>query len=208
MEGMWTRFLPSMIKLKELLNEKIIGEPKLFFGCHGIKFDAGPEHRIFNLALGGGALLDLGVYPISMASMIFGKQPQQIQSVAQTGPTGADINDSISFLYDQGEVASVYCSAIAQGSHDGIIGGKKGKITIAHPVFRSKKLIITLGNDQPVTLDFDYQGHGFHYQIQHVCHCLQAGKTQSNIMPLDESIAIMQTMDTIRKDWGLSYPGE
>ncbi|MCF7959061.1 MAG: Gfo/Idh/MocA family oxidoreductase [Phycisphaerae bacterium] len=208
MEGMWTRFLPSMIKLRALLKEKLIGPPLSFSACFGVKFNTGPSHRIFNLALGGGALLDLGIYPVSIASMLFGKQPQEIQAVAQMGPTGVDINDSLSFLYDRGETASLHTSVIAQNCNQGVLAGEKGTIKIRPPMHHTKKLIVTLGDDQPILLDCDYQGHGFNYEIQHVCDCLHAGKIQSDIMPLDESIAIMQTMDTIRQQWGLRYPGE
>ncbi len=208
MEGMWTRFLPSMVKLRELLNDEVIGPPLSFTGSLGFKFSAGPKHRIFNLALGGGALLDLGVYPIALASMIFAKQPQAIKPWVHIGPTGADIDQKLFFTYDQGQTATLSVSAKSERGNEGIIEGANGSIKIVSPLHHSKKLVITLNGSQSTIVDCDYNGHGFRYQIQHVCDCLLSGQTQSEVMPLTESIAIMQTMDAIRRQWGLSYPDE
>lgn len=207
MEAMWTRFIPSTAKFIELIKQDAVGEIRSANIDFGFYIDAPNEHRIFNLDLGGGALLDVGVYVSSMASLIFGKQPQKIKSDAIFGSTGADINDSISFDYGDGRIASLQCSCSSFTPTEAIVSGEKGYIKLCSPFFCSETIEICNGNKK-TTYNLPITGTGYCYEIQHVCECIKAGKIESNIMPLSETLEIMHTLDSIRKPWGLTYPNE
>jgi len=208
MEGMWTRFFPSMHLLRKWLKQKIIGnvlELKADFGVH---FRVGPKHRIHNPKLGGGALLDLGIYVVSMASMVFGRQPQKIVSLVHKGKSGVDDQSSIVFQYDGGRGASLSCSSRFWMKQQLCIYGTKGMIIIPDDFYRPSKVILELEGEKQKIYDFAYRGNGFQYEAEHVADCLRRRKIESDIMSLDESGAIMETMDKIRRQWKLKYPGE
>ena len=163
MEAMWARFFPGMRKVRELIASGTIGEARMVQADFGFRADVDPDSRLFSPALAGGGLLDVGVYPISLASMIFGT-PTEVSGLAQIGETGVD------------EMAAVTLTVNA--------GGKSEELAVP------------------------YENGGFNYEAQEVMDCLRAGKNESTVMPLDETLTIMQTMDTLRAQWGLKYPME
>ncbi len=207
MEAMWTRFVPATVKMMELIKGGAIGQIKSGNICFGFYVDVSDRHRLLNPALGGGALLDVGIYVVSMASLVFGSQPKSVQSAAVIGGTGVDVNDSIVFDYGDGRVAALQCGCTAVKPVEAVFCGTEGFIRLERPFYSSRRVTVFTAESQTV-YDVPAKGCGYCYEAQHVCECLKAGKTESDIMPLDETLEIMRTLDRIRKPWGLVYPSE
>jgi dihydrodiol dehydrogenase / D-xylose 1-dehydrogenase (NADP) len=207
MEAMWTRFIPLVVKVRQLLADRVIGDVQMLVADLGFLVDFDPLHRLFDPQLGGGALLDLGIYPVSLASMIFGP-PSRITSMAQLGETGVDEQAAIILGYGQGQLATLYTSHRTDTPREAILLGTKGRIRIHPQMFRPTKLTLSLTGQEDNIIEMPLEGNGYNYQAAEVMRCLQAGKLESDAMPLDETLAIMKTMDQIRAQWGLKYPME
>lgn len=207
MEAMWTRFIPTVVKVRNLLENGAIGEVRNFTADLVKEFEYDTEHRIFNPQLGGGALLDLGVYPISFASMVFKQKPKKIASVVKIGQSGVDYNESLSFLYDSGAVASITAGLEADTGITAFIAGTKGSIRFESMFFRAKKAVVERGGELE-EIKIDFPGTGYQFEAEHAAERWLDGKFESDVIGLDESIEIMETMDEIRRDWGLVYPQE
>jgi predicted dehydrogenase len=208
MEAMWTRFIPAIVKVRELITDGAIGEVQMVqadFGYHA-PFD--PLHRAYNPELGGGALLDVGIYPIAMASMVFGKQPSQISSHAYLGKTGTDDFNGMIFQYDGGQIAVLSSSIALQTPSEVAIIGTKGYIRIHYPFWFAHRITLSQNGKGDQEMVYPLRGNGYDYEAEAVMADLRAGRLENAIMPLDESLAIMETMDLIRAQWGLRYPGE
>ncbi len=207
MEAMWTRFIPVMVKVREWLADGVIGEPRMLTADFGNRVVLTPENRkgrLFALELAGGAMLDIGVYTVSLASMVFGA-PTKITSLAHIGETGVDEQAAVLLRYDAGQIASLSCAITTRTSQDARIFGTKGSIHI--PNFpRATSATLEISGKEPVQIEMPFIGNGFEYQILEVMRCLRAGKLESDVMPLDESLAIVKTMDVARAQWGLEYP--
>ena len=207
MEAMWTRYIPLIVKVREMINEGVIGELQLLTADLGFRAEYDPQHRLFNPDLGGGALLDIGVYPISFASMLFGP-PDRIIGLAQFGKTGVDEQMSVILGYDGGQLATCYATFRTDSPIEAIIMGTKGRIRVHTPMFKPTTLTLSIrGRDEEV-VKLPLAGNGYNYQAVEVMNCLRAGQLESEIMPLDETLQIMRTMDEIRAQWGLKYPME
>ena len=207
MEAMWTRFIPSIIKLRELLANKVIGNVQVMLAGGAFMPEFDPDFYLFDPELGGGVLLDAGVYLISMASMLFGK-PRSIRALASLGKSGVDEHDAYLLEHENGALANLYVSLRGQSSPDLTLLGSEGKIYLQAPIFCPAK--ITLENYQGESQSFDlpFPANGYQFEIEEVNKCLRQGVMESNIMPLDETLEIMRTMDEIRKQIGLKYPME
>lgn len=206
MEAMWTRFRPHMVELRRLLAEGAIGEPRMLHAQFGFRMPFDPSHRVFDVALGGGAMLDLGVYPISLAHMIFGT-PAQVTGLAHLGPTGADEQLGAVLKFAAGRLALIAAASRTSLPFSATLAGTEGQIELGSPWVPPSHLVLRRG-DAETRIDPLEPRHGFSYQVQEVHACLRAGRTESAILPLDESIAVMETMDALRAPWGLRYPGE
>ena len=206
MEGMWARFFPGMVKVRELLASGAIGEAKMLQADFGFRADINPEGRLFNLALAGGGLLDVGVYPISLASMLFGT-PTDITGLAQIGETGVDEMAAVTLKYAQGQLASIVTGIRISTPSEATIFGTDGSLKLQAPFWNPVKLTLNAGG-KTEEISVPFEGEGFNYEAQEVHNCLRAGKIESAVMPLDETLAIMQTMDSLRAQWGLKYPME
>ncbi|WP_274648573.1 Gfo/Idh/MocA family protein [Paenibacillus humicola] len=204
MEAMWTRFLPAIVKVREWLAEGRIGEVKLLKAEFG--FDAGwnPEGRLLNKELGGGTLLDAGIYPVSFASMVFGAQPVWIVSSAHIGETGVDEQYSVIFDYEGGGRAALHGAVRLQMVNDAWLYGTKGKIHV--PDFlAAKTATLHVHNEEPVTFRDDRTFRGQNFQALEAMECLRTGAAESPVMPIGETVAIMGTLDAIRAQWNLTY---
>lgn len=207
MEAMWTYFFPAMQQVRTWLREGAIGEVQMVRAdfCFHINFD--PEFRLFSPRLGGGALLDVGVYALALADLAFGGPPSALQSTAVLGETGVDERASISLTYPGGGVASLTCASRTAMPEEAVIAGSKGWIRL--PARFSQPDVVVLEREgQCENLRFDRQGYGYVYEAKHAVQCLQAGLTESPEAPLMQSLARMETMDRIRAQWGLHYPDE
>lgn len=207
MEAMWTRFIPMMVKVRAWLADGAIGEPRMLTADFGNWVELSAENlkgRLFTPELGGGALLDIGVYTVSLASMVFGT-PAEITSLAHIGKTGVDERAAILLGYDAGQIANLSCAITTRTSHEARIFGTKGAIHI--PNFsRATSAMLEIIDKEPLRVEIPFTANGYEYQAIEVINCLRKGKLESDVMPLDESLSIIKTMDTTRAQWGLEYP--
>ena len=207
MDAMWNRFQPWFQVVKDLLREGRLGELLHFKADLSFHFDVGPEHRIYNRDLGGGALLDLGVYPLALASAFLGK-PNEIKSMAHFYPTGVDDQVSMLFGYPSGATAELGCSSRYLSKNNATLHGSRGFIEIHGMIIRPEKITIHEQGQKVIEIDTPYISNAYQYEAQAVMEMLELGETEHPLMPLDETIEIMETMDEIRRNIKLSYPGE
>jgi predicted dehydrogenase len=207
MEAMWSRFFPLMARLRQLLADGAIGDVQMLVADLGIHFDFDPADRRYSLDLGGGALLDLGVYLVSFASMIMGA-PAEITSLAHLGKTGVDEQAGIVLRYDRGQVSTLYTSIRVDSPVEAILIGTRGQIRL-HPWWiRPDRLTLRVPDRDPTIIEMPYKGNGYQFEAAEVMACLRANQLESDLMSLDETLSIMQTLDAIRAEWGLTYPTE
>ncbi|EEF62807.1 Gfo/Idh/MocA family protein [Pedosphaera parvula] len=206
MEAMWTRFLPLMVRLRELLAEGVIGEVEVLTADFGFKADR-RGGRLFDPALGGGALLDLGVYPVSLAYMIFGP-PVQVTGLVEIGTTGVDEKAAMIFKHAKGQLALLQTLITANTFHEASLVGTEGKITLHKSWWKGSDMTVALDNGGEELLEFPYTGNGYQFEAEAFMDCMRNGKTECAVMSLDETLAIMKTMDALRAQWGLKYPME
>ena len=207
MEAMWTRYLPAVVKLNELLSEKLIGDVQIMVAGGAFMPEFDPDFYLFNRDLGGGVLLDAGVYLVSMASMVFGP-PGKIMATARIGKTGIDEQDACLLEYENGAIANLYISLLAKSTADITLLGDKGKIHVHPPLFCPSNLTLSIYGKAEQEIELPFGSNGYQYEAMEVTRCLLEGKTESAIMPLDETLEIMKTMDEIRKQINLRYPME
>ncbi|KYH30303.1 MULTISPECIES: Gfo/Idh/MocA family protein [Clostridium] len=207
MEAMWSRFSPIMDKVRRWINEGVLGEIRMVKADFGFRREGPPEERKVSPSRGGGALLDVGVYPISFASMVLKKSPKNITGITSFLDTGVDEQSSMLLGYDKGEMAVLSCAINTPIPKEATIIGNKGFIHI--PEFNmAKKATLSIVGKEPMTVEIPIKGNGYNYEAEEVINCLRNGKIESEIMPLDESLSIIKVMDELRRQWGLRYPTE
>jgi predicted dehydrogenase len=197
MEAMWTRFLPSVVAIRELIARGELGEIVSVEADHGQWFDPDPSFRLFAPELGGGALLDLGVYPVSFASMILGS-PNRIVALWDPAFTGVDAQTSMLFGYESGAQAILTCTLRARSATRACVTGEQARIEIDGSFYSATAFSLIDRDGAIRRFDFPREGRGLLYETQEVARCVEAGLLESPIMPLDETISIMETMDSVR----------
>jgi predicted dehydrogenase len=208
MEAMWARFLPHMVRIREILAAGTLGRIVTVQADHGQWFAYDPAFRLFAPGLGGGALLDLGVYPISFASSVLGP-PRRVTAVGDLTDTDVDGQTSVLLQYAGGAQAVLTTTLWAAGPNRAAIVGTDARIEIDGTWYTPTSFSV-LDRDDQVLERFDEPrvGHGLRYQAAEVARCLRAGLTESPVLPLEESRSVMATMDEVRRQIGLTYPGE
>ncbi|HEU5331460.1 MAG TPA: Gfo/Idh/MocA family oxidoreductase [Actinocrinis sp.] len=212
MEAMWVRFLPHFVKVRELVAEGRIGALRSVAADRGAILSSDPAHRILAPALAGGALLDLGVYPVSFASMVLG-EPDRVEALMRPAVTGVDAQASLLLGHAGGAHALITTVLDTETSNAASITGTDGRIDVPRVWDRTSPVRLTLfGRDglshTVETFEFTHEGNGLRHQAAEVGRCLRAGLTQSPVIPLDETLAVMRTLDAARERMGLQYPGE
>ncbi|GAB4414989.1 MAG: Gfo/Idh/MocA family oxidoreductase [Anaerolineae bacterium] len=207
MEAMWTRFLPAVLKVRQLIAEDAIGEVRMLMADLGFRAEFDPKSRLFDPALGGGALLDVGIYTVSFASMLLGT-PVKVTSLAQLGQTGVDEQSAMLLSYAGGQLAVLAAAVRTDIPSEAIIMGTKGRIRVHAPIYCPVRLTLSRPEQGDEIIDAPLEGNGYNYQALEVMNCLRNGWLESATMPLDETLSIMRTMDEIRAPWGLKYPME
>lgn len=206
MEAMWTRFLPPLVRLREMLAAGAIGAPRMLSADFGFRA-AQQVGRWFDPALGGGALLDVGVYPVSLASMIFGA-PSQVTGFADLGPTGVDEQSAMVLRHPKGELAVLNAAIRLNTPQEATVFGTLGRIQMHAGWWKGSAMTHYLDSGGEEFIEFPFTGNGYQFEAVEFMRCLREGRTESPVMPLDETLSIMQTLDTLRAQWGLKYPGE
>lgn len=207
MEAMWMRFIPLIRELRQRLAEGVIGEVRMIQADFGFRVEVDPKKRLFSPDLAGGALLDVGIYPIEFSGMILGA-PTEIVSLPTLGETGVDEQSAYILKHAKGQL-SVLSSAIrTQTSQSAWIYGEKGRIHLSRQFWKASHMDVFLDGKEPESVQCPYEGNGYQFEAREVGECLLAGKLESSVMPHLESIRLIQTMDRIRRQWGLKYPME
>ena len=196
MEAMWTRFLPHVRRIREWIAEGAIGEIVAVMADHGQWFPRDPAHRLFAPELGGGALLDLGVYPVSFASMLLGT-PERIVSLVDPAFTGVDAQTSMLLGYASGAQAMLTCTLAAQGPTRAVIVGTAGRIETGPRFYGPTDVTLIPREGEPVHVPSRHEGGGLRHQADEVARCLAAGETESPLMHLAETVSIAETMDAV-----------
>ena len=209
MEAMWMRCNPAVLKAAELIADGVIGTVgnlSADFGLAG-PFDD-PTHRLRNPELGGGALLDLGVYPIALTHLLLGV-PDSVQAWASLTPEGVDASTALLLGYGSGAVATLSCGIVAGTPVRAAISGTLGRIELPAPFFRPAELLLYRGDDdEPETVAAPYLGLGYAHEAQEAMRCLRAGLLESPLVPWSGTLEVMDTLDAVRAQIGVSYPGE
>jgi predicted dehydrogenase len=203
-EAMWTAFLPSVKKVKEIISEGIIGKVEIIRADFGTRSDNDPNKRWFNPALGGGSLLDVGIYPAYLALEILG-QPDEVKALASIGRTGVDENCGFVFRYKEGQIASLCSSIVAKTGVDAMITGNKGSIQIHSNFFMPSSVSLILDN-KIMDITPEYVGNGYNYEAAEAMECLEKGYLESYSMNHEKSIRLMEILDKIREECGIRYP--
>lgn len=204
MEAMWTRFLPATKEIMKVIADGVIGEVKFMEADFSFKTAMDPEGRFYNRALAGGSLMDLGIYTVSYASMLFGRQPATIKTNACMTPTGVDERNTHIFEYPDGKAALLTSSFAYYARTQALIAGTKGHIEV--PAFFHAQTFMVKAGDKTIHYELPFESNGMGYEAMEVMDCIRTGRLQSDIMSMDETVAIMETMDAIRKEYRLVYP--
>lgn len=206
MEAMWARFLPHMVRVREVVASGELGEIVTVTADHGQWFAFDPHHRLFDPELGGGALLDLGVYVVSFASMVLG-EPSFVTARSTPTTTRVDAQTSMVLDHPSGAQAVLSTTLRAKSPCRATVVGTEGRIEIDTTFYAPTTFTVVPREGEPWRYDEPHQGHGLRHEAAEVARCLAEGLTESPVMPLDETVAILRTMDEVRRQIGLTYPG-
>lgn len=208
MEAMWTRYLPHMERIRALVADGALGEVRAVFADHTQRISSDPSHRLNNLELGGGSLLDLGVYPISFAWDMLGA-PTAVTAAARIGETGADVEVATIMTHVGGALSTSISASQSAGPNLAHVVGTDARIDIDRVWYNATSFRLT-APDGTVLEDYVSQvdGRGMQYQALAAERLVAAGAADSDVLPIDETVAIMETLDEIRGIIGVHYPGQ
>lgn len=205
-EAIWTRYLPFRNVISDLIRNGAIGRTKLLTAHLG--YPVMDKERIIRPELGGGALLDLGVYVLNFALMSFGSDISRISSCCIKAESGVDLQDSITLEYPDGRMAQLLATACSANDRQAIINGENGYIILDNVNNPQKADIYSADH---ILVDTHYapqQITGFEYQVQACIDAIRAGKTETEYMPHSESLKVMEILDSLRKEWGVVFPND
>jgi predicted dehydrogenase len=209
MEAFWTKFIPQYEKVLEIIQSGEIGELKMIQADFGFKAADPTPQRLYDPALGGGALLDIGIYPVFLAVSLLGR-PLEVDAFMSPYPSGVDEQIAIILKFGRGELAMLSATFAADTPIDATIIGSKGYIQMNnrfHNPVSTIELVKDKSIPQPVDV-FREEGYGYQFEARHVSQCLKAGLTESPVMRYTDSILLMETLDRIRHKCGISYAAD
>lgn len=206
MEAMWSRLNPLLRQALDIVASGRIGEIVSVRADLSRHFEFDPSHRLFDLAVGGGALLDLGVYPVTFAWQLLGR-PDTVATTGKLSPTGSDLTVASVWGYADGRVAQLSCSAAGVSPLAALISGTAGWLSVEPRVHRPERLVVADGDTEVIPAAPE-PGNGYRREIAEVADRLRAGDLESPLVPLDETIAIMEVLDTMRAQVGVRYAAD
>lgn len=204
MEALWTRFLPHIEKVIEIINSGKIGELSIVEADFGFIGNPDPNWRVFNPALGGGSLLDVGIYPIFLIMYLLGF-PKEISSFAKLTDQNVDKSCTAIFNYERA-LATMHSSVVAQTKTEANIFGSKGRLRLLGRFFTPTDIVIYDNEENSEKIHVPFEGNGFNYQAQEVMDCLDKGLKESPKWPLQSSLELSKIMDKIIEQCGMVYP--
>ncbi|PHN06410.1 Gfo/Idh/MocA family protein [Flavilitoribacter nigricans] len=204
MEAIWTRFLPTTRQALKWIAEGKIGEVQSVKADFGFKAERNLEGRLYNKELGGGSLLDIGIYPTFLSLLLLGK-PQEILAHGVIGPTGIDEEMAAIFTYEGGKMAQIHSTIRADTKTEAFIYGSEGVIHIHSRWHEPTSMSLLLPGERPQDVFFDYPCIGYAYEAEEVMSCLAEGKKESEALPLSFSLDLIQLLDSMREKIGLTY---
>jgi predicted dehydrogenase len=207
MEAMWMRCNPAVRRIAELVADGAVGDVVMVHADFGIAGPFEATHRLRAPELGGGALLDLGVYPLNLAHLILGV-PATVRSWAQLTAEGVDGTTGMLLGYESGAVAALTCSISGASRNAASITGTRGRIDLPPPFFVPRSFELHRPGRDPEVVEFPFGGRGYQYEAEEVQRCLGAGLPESPLMPHTTTLEIMSLMDAVRDDVGVVYPGQ
>lgn len=205
MEALWSKFLPSIQKVQAIVNSGELGQITGIQADFGFKAPYNPEGRLFDKKLGGGALLDVGIYPLFLATLLLGR-PKSIQAQAYFGETHVDEHCAMLLTFNTGAIAQLSCSVISNNTIEANIFGTKKRLHLSRPFHKLNSQISLIENHTEVQIvDFESVGNGYNYEAQEVIACLRTQKTESAIMSHQDSLFLMEMLDEVRAVAGIHY---
>lgn len=205
MEALWTRFLPAVRAVLSDVAAGAIGAPRLVAADFGFRSDPEPGGILHDPALGGGALLDVGVYPVALASWVLGR-PDRVTALAHLGPGGVDEVSAVLLGFPGGATAVLHAAISVETPQEALIAGTDGLIRLHAPWWRATRATRTRPGAPDATIDLPFPGNGYQLEAAEVMRCLRAGERESPTLPLDGTVAVMETLDAVRERIGLRYP--
>lgn len=203
-EAIWTRYMPFSRTIRELTESGIIGKPMMLTASLG--YPIAHKERIVRLELCGGALYDLGVYPINFALMTFGNDLEKITSTCMKNEAGVDMQNSITFTYRDGRMAVMQTTAFCASDRQGIISGDKGYLVIDNINNPQQAVVYNTDHQETARYTCPPQITGFEYQVQEAAEAIRRGAIEPASMPHAETLRIMQMLDSLRQEWGIRFP--
>ena len=207
MEAMWSRFHPSLKKVLELVQSGVIGDIIHVKSDLGFKAAVNPAGRIYNPDLGGGSLLDVGIYPAFITTLLLG-EPSEIISKSTLTDRGIDTSMAVTLKYAKGQLASLFSSVVTDTITETDISGTEGWIRMNSKWFIPNSVTLSLNDGFKETFEFECNGNGYEFEVMEVNKCLQNGLTESPDMPLDFSLQLIRLLDAIRKQNGIVYKAD
>ena len=205
-EAIWTRYMPSRRMIDELVESGVIGEVTSLTANLGYVLDH--VERMQNPELAGGALLDLGVYPINFAMMVFHSEIRDVTSAAVMSPKGIDWMNSITLTFEDGKMAVLHSNMLAQTDREGVINGSKGYIEIQNINNCEEIRVFDLDRKMTARYQVPEQINGYEYEVLACQKAIESGRVECDEMPHSETLKVMKLMDKIRGQWGMKYPCE
>ena len=207
MEAMWTRFMPAFEEVRRILDSGVLGEVSQASADFGFAATGGPEARLFNPALGGGALLDVGIYPLSITAYLLGNV-EAVRAQAELGPTGVDLQTVFTLRHAGGALSTCACSLKARTPGLLTLSGPNGQLRLDAPFHRPPTITLLLAGEAPQTIATPYLGNGYVHEAIEAQRCWRAGLIESPAMTHDQTLHLMGVLDEIRKQTGVRYPGD
>jgi predicted dehydrogenase len=207
MEAMWMRFQPAFREVERRVAAGQVGEPVLAQADFGIAATPDPSRRWFDPALGGGALLDVGVYPLTLVSSLLG-DPVEALAAGQLADTGVDASVSVAMRHEQGRLSSWSCSFVADTGVEATVAGSEGSIRIHGPFHSAGRLTLRRRTEVLEEHELADAALGYRFEVAEVHRCLAAGATESDRMPLERTLTTMRWLDELRRQVGVTYPHE
>jgi len=208
MEAMWPRFLPQTDVLRQLLDDGVLGELRTVLADHGQYFKPDPSHRLFAPELAGGAMLDLGIYPVSFASLVLGR-PDSVTAVGSRTVTGVDAQASM--VLQRGDAEAVLSTTLAALTPTtAVVCGSAARVEFAGPFYAAVQMILVAQDGRRLVRDADpFPGHeGLCHEAAHLAQLVTDGAGESPLLPMQETVEVMGTVDEVRRQLGVRLPGE